>query len=157
MVGTMQEVFRSVVAQNIVLSAHCCVLPNTCFGRVLNIPIIRELRFLVRYYTYGRTRTLLDCGILTWYNFVSGSYSRSYNSHMPATTYDGHNVHLLNHEKQSLVLTLASFHLAVRNFPCQASSRTAFNNCSSCFDLSSCFAFVVVTSSPTASHTVGSW
>ena len=147
----MQEDFRPVVAlvaaQTIALSAHYCVLPNTCFGRELNIPIIRELRFLVPYCTYGRTRTLLDCDILislTWYNFVSGSFS--YNSYMPATTYDGHNVHLLNHEKQSLVLTLASFHLAVRNFPCQASSRTAFNNCSSCFDLSSCFAFVAVTS-----------
>ena len=157
----MQEDFRPVVAlvaaQTIALSAHCCVLPNTCFGRELNIPIIRELRFLVPYYTYGRTRTLLDCDILislAWYNFVSGSYL--YNSYMPATTYDGHDVHLLNHEKQFLVLTLASFHLAVRNFPCQASSRTTFNNCSSYFDLSSCFAFVAVISSPTASHTVGS-
>ena len=56
--------------------------------------------------------------------------------------------------KQFLVLTLSSFHLAVCNFPRHASSRTVFNNCSSCFDLSSCFTFVAVTSSPTASHIV---
>lgn len=102
-----------------------------------------------------RQDTLLDCDILiflTWYNFVGRSCS--YNSYMPVTTYVGHDVHSLNHEKQFLVLTLSSFYLAVCNFPCHASLRTVFNNCSSYFDLSSCFAFVTVTSSPTASHTV---
>ena len=57
--NTMQEDFRPVgtfvAAQNIKLSAHCCVLPNTCFGKGLSIPIGRELRFLTPYYTYDRT------------------------------------------------------------------------------------------------------
>ena len=58
----MQEDFRPVVtlvaAQIIALSAHCCVLPNTCFGRELNIPILHEVRFPLPYYTYDETRYL---------------------------------------------------------------------------------------------------